>query len=66
MQTDLNSYYSKMMSRGKERVGYQKLVTKSDIGKREVHANSDITTKKNCKFLFFTCSWSAQQQLRFG
>ena len=27
--------------------GYPKLVTKSDIGRRRVHANSDITTQKN-------------------
>ena len=26
---------------------YPKLVTKSDIGEREVHANSDITTKES-------------------
>ena len=31
--------------------GCPKLVTKSDIGGSEVHANSEITTKKNmCKF----------------
>ena len=42
--------------------GYPKVVTKSDIGGRGVHANSDITTKKIMyKFLFFTCFWSARR-----
>ena len=46
--------------------GYPKLVTKSDIEGRGVHANSDITTKNMYKFVFYVCFWSAQQQLRFG
>ena len=59
--------HSKLMSLGKGGGEYAKLVTKSDIGVRGVHANSDITTKKIMyKFLLFVCFWSAQQQLSFG
>ena len=59
--------HSKLMSLGKGGGEYAKLVTKSDIGVRGVHANSDITTKKIMyKFLLFVCFWSAQQQLNFG
>ena len=59
--------HSKMTSPGYRGSGYPKLVTKSDIVGRRVHANSDMTTKKSThKLLFSACFWSARQHLSFG
>ena len=41
IQNDVNK-----VGGGGWRWGYPKLVTKSDVGRREVHTNSDINTKK--------------------
>ena len=66
-QYDLLGGHSKMTSPGYRGSGYPKLVTKSDILGRRVHANSDITTTKSTyKFLFSACFWSARQHLSFG
>ena len=52
--------------RDKEGGRYPKLVTKSDLGERGVHANSDITTKKKiCTNFYFPLDFG-QRRLSFG